>query len=106
MLETTRADARPHPRSQKEADCGCAGIFNAPTAVETYVQVFEEEDSLENFEAFASLNGPQFYGLEPNKAIITLTRKAPQEEAPIIVSGEQVIPFRTDQRLYWSIAYA
>ncbi len=98
-------DSAPHPRSQKESDCGCAGIFNAPTAVETYVQVFEEEDALENFEAFASLNGPQFYGLEPNKDIITLTRKAPQEEAPIIVSGEQVIPFRTDQRLYWSIAY-
>ncbi|MEK7820668.1 MAG: dihydroorotase, partial [Pseudomonadota bacterium] len=36
-------DSAPHARARKESDCGCAGIFNAPGALETYVQVFADE---------------------------------------------------------------
>ena len=50
---------------------GCAGIFNAPVAI----QVFAEEDALDRLEAFASLNGPAFYGLPPNEERITLHAK-------------------------------
>ncbi|MEE9318664.1 MAG: dihydroorotase, partial [Rhodospirillales bacterium] len=51
-------DSAPHSIAAKEADCGCAGVFSAPSALELYVQVFAEEDALDKFEAFASLNGP------------------------------------------------
>jgi len=96
-------DSAPHPQSEKESDCGCAGIFNAPSAVETYVQVFEEEDALENFEAFASLNGPKFYGIAPNEATITLVRQEPEKQMPLVLAGEQVMPFKSQQKLYWSL---
>ena len=65
-------DTAPHPRSAKEAMCCSAGIFAGATALQTYVQVFDEEKALENFEAFASLNGARFYGLKPNAKTMTL----------------------------------
>src|SRR5277367_1799736 len=51
-------DTAPHQKTLKEAVCGCAGIFVAAAALQTYVQVFDEENSLDRFEAFAALNGP------------------------------------------------
>ena len=39
-------DSAPHAREAKESACGCAGIFNAPFALESYATVFEEEDAL------------------------------------------------------------
>ena len=47
-------DSAPHSREAKESSCGCAGIFNAPFALESYAAVFEEEGALDRFEAFAS----------------------------------------------------
>ena len=58
---------RAPPREAKEVACGCAGIFNAPFALESYATVFEEEGALDRFEAFASENGPRFYGLPLNE---------------------------------------
>jgi dihydroorotase len=67
-------DSAPHTREAKESACGCAGIFNAPFALEAYAQVFDEEGALDRFEAFASLNGPAFYGLPVNEGIVALER--------------------------------
>ena len=50
-------DSAPHARHRKEASCGCAGCFNAPTALGSYATVFEEMNALQHFEAFCSLNG-------------------------------------------------
>src|SRR6201997_273282 len=58
-------DSAPHRIAAKETACGCAGIFTAPCAVEIYAEIFEEEGALDRFEGFASLHGPQFYGLPP-----------------------------------------
>lgn len=66
-------DSAPHLRQLKENACGCAGIFSAPVALQAYLRVFEEENALDRFEAFASLNGPAFYGLPPNEERLTLT---------------------------------
>lgn len=73
-------DSAPHPVHAKETACGCAGVFNALVAVACYAQVFEEEGALDRFEAFASLNGPAFYGLPVNEETVTLVRGA--EELP------------------------
>jgi dihydroorotase len=90
-------DSAPHTVSAKESACGCAGIFNAPFALETYATVFEEEGALERLEAFASENGPRFYGLPLNKGQVVLER-APVT-VPEMVSG--VVPFLAGQRLAW-----
>ena len=67
-------DSAPHAREAKESACGCAGIFNAPFALESYVGVFEEEGALDKFEAFASINGARFYGQPINEETVTLER--------------------------------
>ena len=97
-------DSAPHHRHAKESDCGCAGIFNAPFALESYVQVFEDEDALDRFEAFASLNGPAFYGLAPNEERITLA-KAPVEVPQEVDGGEaRIVPFHAGETLSWRLA--
>ena len=92
-------DSAPHSREAKESACGCAGIFNAPFALETYLQVFEEEDALDKFEAFASLNGPRFYGLPPNAELVTLERA--EDVVPDEVAG--LVPFLAGQALRWRL---
>ncbi|MBO6767902.1 MAG: dihydroorotase [Erythrobacter sp.] len=96
-------DSAPHHRHDKESACGCAGIFNAPFALESYIQVFEDESALQHFEAFASLNGPAFYGLAPNEERITL-EKAPVE-VPVEVDGGEgrIVPFHAGETLSWRL---
>src|SRR5580700_6650217 len=96
-------DTAPHLRNRKEAGCCSAGIFGGATALQTYVQVFDEEDALDRFEAFASLNGAQFYRLKPNTGTITLERKPSRVSASIPVENEDVVVFRGDESLSWSI---
>jgi dihydroorotase len=90
-------DSAPHLRGAKESPCGCAGIFNAPFALETYAAVFEEEGALDKFEAFASENGPRFYGLPLNEGIVTLEQG--EAEVPLEIAG--VVPFRAGEALRW-----
>ena len=97
-------DSAPHAVAAKEAACGCAGIFNAPHALESYVTVFDEEGALDRFEAFASLNGPAFYGLPVNEATVTLER-APCEVPPVIdANGTPIVPFHGGETLGWRLA--
>ncbi len=97
-------DSAPHLRTLKEASCGCAGIFNAPTALQSYVSVFDEENALDKFEAFASLNGARFYGLPLNTGTVTL-RKAPSEvPEDIQLPGNGTIhPFLGGSTLPWTL---
>lgn len=91
-------DSAPHPMSAKEREKPAAGIFTAPAALELYAQVFEEEGKLENFEKFASLNGPAFYGMKPNEEKITLKKETWTIDSLIEVSnGEKIRPFGYDE---------
>ena len=98
-------DTAPHAISAKEAACGCAGIFSAPTAIELYAQVFDEEHAMDRFEAFASLNGPAFYALEPNADTITLTRESWTVPGDIdIAGGGSVKPFMAGESINWRLS--
>ena len=90
-------DSAPHSREAKESSCGCAGIFNAPYALETYAQIFEEEGALDNFEAFASLNGPHFYGLPVNEETVTLEKV----DQPVPEEVDGLVPFHAGETLRW-----
>lgn len=96
-------DSAPHPVSAKETDCGCAGIFNAPSALEVYAQVFDDEGALDRLEAFAALNGPAFYGLPPNDGTVTLVRGDRAADPLLRVGDEQVLPFDTGAPVGWTI---
>jgi dihydroorotase len=97
-------DTAPHPRRAKQAECCSAGIFSGATALQTYVQVFDEEQALDRFEAFASLSGPRFHGIEPNEGTITLVKKATLALTSVPIDGEDVVVFQGGQMLPWSIA--
>ena len=96
-------DSAPHALPTKEAACGCAGVFTAASAVELYTEVFEEEGALDKFEAFASLNGPEFYRLPPNEPRVTL-RRAPIAVPDLVGKGDlTVVPFRAGETLRWQL---
>jgi dihydroorotase len=97
-------DSAPHARSAKESGCGCAGIFNAPFALETYATVFDAEGKLDNLEAFASLNGPRFYGLPVNEGRITLERAEVKVPDRIESAGIELVPFHAGETLGWKLA--
>ncbi len=97
-------DTAPHAQHLKEAACGCAGIFSAPNALEVYTRVFEEEAALDRLEAFASLNGPAFYGLPVNSETVTLERREWTVPESVVTSeGTPVQPFLAGERLGWKL---
>ena len=97
-------DTAPHTIDAKESACGCAGIFNAPFAMESYAKTFEEEGALDKLEGFASEHGPRFYGLPLNEGQITLTRKDNVVPESLDVANNRIIPFHAGETLAWSIA--
>ena len=97
-------DSAPHEQHAKESACGCAGIYNAPHALEAYLQVFEEEGALDRFEAFASLNGPRFYGLPVNESTVTLVKREQAVPESIPAAATQVVPFMAGQTIGWGLA--
>jgi dihydroorotase len=94
-------DTAPHTIPRKEQDCGCAGIFNAPFALESYALTFEEEGAMERFEAFASENGPRFYGLPLNEGRVVLERTSVAVPEQVGEGPEALKPFHAGQTLPW-----
>ena len=92
-------DSAPHARHAKESACGCAGIFNAPFALESYAAVFEEEGALDKLEDFASVNGANFYGLPLNDGTVTLERA--EVQVPDEIEG--LVPFHAGETLGWRL---
>ena len=97
-------DSAPHTRPAKESACGCAGIFNAPVALEAYATVFEEEGALDQLEAFASVHGPNFYGLPVNEGTVTLERSALDVPDALGIGEIELVPFLAGTELPWSLA--
>jgi dihydroorotase len=97
-------DSAPHSVERKESGCGCAGIFNAPFALESYATVFEEEGALDRLEAFASENGPNFYGLPLNEGRIVLERTPVTVPESLPAAGATVVPFHAGETLGWRFA--
>ncbi len=95
-------DSAPHLRHLKEAACGCAGVFSAPVAIPAYLRVFEEENALHKFEAFASLNGPEFYGLPPNDERVTYSRRPSYKPARVRVDDEgEIVSLFDGESVEW-----
>lgn len=97
-------DSAPHAQDAKESACGSAGCFTAPSAMELYLRAFEQAGALENFEAFASFNGPDFYGLPRNTATVTYESVSAPWHLPEwlpVGDGGRIIPFTLKEGLRW-----
>ena len=90
----------------QEADCGCAGIFSAPVALPLYARAFEQAGALDRLEAFASFNGPDFYGMPRNSDTVTLVKEpwtVPGEYMYGADAQDSIVPFRAGQQLDWRV---
>lgn len=99
-------DSAPHPKGAKESACGCAGMFSAPVALALYAHAFEQAGALHNFEAFASHNGPDFYGLPRNSKKITLERKAWKVPDVYEFGDAQVVPLWAGQSCPFTVVHS
>jgi len=97
-------DSAPHGIARKESACGCAGLFNAPFALESYAQVFDDEGVLDRLEGFASEHGPNFYGLPLNEGTVTLERKDVTVPDKITEGDITLVPFHAGETLRWRFA--
>lgn len=97
-------DSAPHAQGHKETACGCAGMYSAHAALELYAEAFDQADALGHFEAFASFNGADFYGLSRNTDTITLTRTDWQvpDHYPL-TDSDNVIPLRAGNTIHWKL---
>ncbi|MHA1537261.1 MAG: dihydroorotase [Alphaproteobacteria bacterium] len=98
-------DSAPHLARDKQSDCGCAGIFNAPNALPCVAQSFDDREALENLEAFTSLNGARFYGLPLNDDTVTLSKsdRPVAGPAPVAVAGDEIRVFAPPAPVYWRL---
>ena len=97
-------DTAPHLKHLKEAACGCAGVFSAPSALQAYLKVFDEEGALDRFEAFASLNGAAFYGMPANEQRVTLAERPTMIAESIAIEDEgALLPLFAGEQVEWSV---
>ena len=96
-------DSAPHALHAKEAACGCAGCYSAYAAIELYAEAFEQRNALDKLEGFASLHGPDFYGLARNTDHITLVREDWTAPTSLPFGEQTVIPLRAGEQLRWRL---
>jgi dihydroorotase len=96
-------DSAPHPKGLKEHACGCAGCYTALHAMELYAQAFDQAGALDKLEAFASFNGPAFYGLPRNTGTITLKREAWTLPAELPLGDAIVVPLNGGEPIDWKL---
>lgn len=94
-------DSAPHARHTKENSCGCAGMYTANAAIELYAEAFEQAGALDKLEAFASFNGPAFYGLPRNADSVTLVKESWQVPATLAYGEEELVPLRAGEHVHW-----
>jgi dihydroorotase len=97
-------DSAPHPAHLKEHASGCAGCYTAHAAMELYAEAFDAAGALDKLEAFASVNGPAFYGLPRNTSTITLTRQTWTPPESYVFGEAELKPLRSGEALAWRLS--
>jgi dihydroorotase len=96
-------DSAPHLRSQKESQCGCAGIFSAPYALSIYAEVFHQFGKLDRLDAFMGQYGAAFYGLQRNQSMIELLNQPQVIPEVLNFDFGQIIPIGAGTTLQWRV---
>ncbi len=96
-------DSAPHAQGAKESACGCAGLYTAHAAIELYAEAFEQAGALGKLEGFASLFGPDFYGLPLNQDTLVLEKTSWEVPASYALGTERVIPLRAGETIGWKL---
>jgi dihydroorotase len=94
-------DSAPHPAHLKEHASGCAGCYTAHAAIEMYAEAFDAAGALNKLEAFASLNGADFYSLPLNQGTITLKKESWTPPESFAFGEAALKPLRSGEALPW-----
>lgn len=97
-------DSAPHPKGMKEHACGCAGCYTALHAMELYAEAFDRANALDKLEAFASIDGPAFYGLPRNAESVTLIRETWTIPDELPMADTSVVPLNGGETINWKMA--
>ncbi len=97
-------DSAPHVDAAKEAPCGCAGCFTAPTALAIAAEVFDAAAAPDRLGAFVAHHGADFYGLPRNAGTMTLERRDTRVPEPVATPDGPVTVFAIGQSLPWVVA--
>ncbi|MDZ5455495.1 dihydroorotase [Azohydromonas lata] len=97
-------DSAPHAAHLKEHASGCAGCYTALSALELYAQAFEAAGALDKLEGFASVHGPDFYGLPRNSGTVTLVRKDWTLPETVPFGDAALKPLCAGEVLHWKLA--
>ena len=96
-------DSAPHPAQLKEHASGCAGCYTALSALELYAEAFDAVGAIDQLEAFASFNGPAFYGLPRNAGTVTLRRQPWTLPETLPFGDASIKPLRAGETLNWKL---
>jgi len=99
-------DSAPHAAQLKEQSVCGAGCYTALSALELYAEAFDAAGALDKLEAFASFNGPAFYGLPRNHGSVTLRRQAWTLPDALPFGDAQLKPLRAGESLAWQLVGA
>ena len=99
-------DSAPHEIIYKSLSSNTKpGIFSAPCSIELYAEIFEQENSIENLEYFASINGPKYYKLPINNNKIRLIKQKWKLEEYSEMNNIKVKNFYGGKELNWKVVY-
>ena len=98
-------DSAPHDIKKKEAECGCAGIFNTINSIQILAQIFDNYNKLDCLENFISKNGALHYEVSSNNEKIRLQKQEKPINFPKTISLEKqkVKVFKPNFDVFWSI---
>jgi len=96
-------DSAPHAAQLKEQSVCGAGCYTAMAALELYAEAFDAVGALDKLEAFASFNGPAFYGLPRNHGSVTLKREHWTLPESLPFGDAQLKPLRGGESVAWKL---
>ena len=98
-------DTAPHFASDKESECGCAGIFNATYCLNILAQIFDDQKSINNLEKFVSRNGALHYALPLNDKKIKLykSNKKINLKKKLRIEDQNIKIFDPEFPIFWKL---
>ena len=96
-------DSAPHAAQLKEQSVCGAGCYTAMAALELYAEAFDAVGALDKLEAFASFNGPAFYGLARNRGSVTLKREHWTLPESLPFGDARLKPLRGGESVAWKL---
>ena len=82
---------------------GKPGIFSSPCSIELYTEIFDQENSLNMLETFASINGPNFYNLPINNNKIRIVNQKWTLDEFTIFNQVKIKNFYGGKELNWKV---